>query len=178
MTKILKVAYRAYICPACKHETKEQTNHMGEIYSSCSNCGNSVLYCNEPEAIAYYEGLPYESVQIFAYRFNLDKKDERVQYDDMCEHLKNMYGYSPLHTLVRHHEQMKFAIPYHGKTIKVYTHHVFSNQWITELGRLRDWEEAVYPNKKIKEGYYIVLNSKLKELRQRAIIRDEYRYTD
>jgi len=54
--------------------------------------------------------------------------------------------------------------------IELDTKHMFSNQWNTPETSLNlrvfDWFEYIYPNKSIKEGYYLIITDEIKELRK------------
>jgi ribosomal protein L40E len=57
-----------------------------------------------------------------------------------------------------------------GHEITLETAHIFDNQWnIAEGLRVFDWSEAIYPNKRIKEGIWLEQTEEM-----RAIRRDTY----
>lgn len=139
---------KTYVCGLCKQESQHSTNHNGEIYTPCKNCGNGSLYCKgfEPEGI---------ETKVNVYRFNIENKDELQAYKELKAKLKD--NGMKLFDVYDSHKFGYYDILRTAKVAKVDFTYVFDNQWNTNLGRLHDWYESIYPNKKIKQGYYLSL---------------------
>jgi hypothetical protein len=149
---------KTYVCGLCGTEIDTYTNHFGEIYTPCKKCGNGILYCkgNEPA-----KGL---ETKLTVYRYNIENHEEAKAYKALKNELKAKgfklfdsissvkYGYFDN---LRTHE-----------TALLNTDSIFDNQWVSNLGRLHDWYEEIYQNKKIKEGYYLTLTPDHYKLRE------------
>lgn len=106
------------------------------------------------------------------YYFNLPK--ESKEYEKLCKTLRSrglalFDSFSPSQSKF-YQEKIK---PLNGCTIELDTEYIFSNQWNTkptstsESGlRVFDWAEAIYPNRSIKEGYYLDLTDEMKHIRE------------
>lgn len=145
-----KITIKKYYCPTCGNEEKHSTNHYGEIYSGCKKCKNTVLYCVEPEV---KREQPDSQCQIKFYSFNLERNNEKEGYEQLKKHLKGK-GYKKFNSLITFSafEAMK---QHNGKAIGLYNIKQFDNQIVSTIGRVFYWYEAVWPNKKIKSGYYL-----------------------
>jgi hypothetical protein len=104
------------------------------------------------------------------YRFNLDKPEEAEAYKNLsfpkCK-VWTMYYYSPS---TKKQRDFGASLKKLGerKTIDLETKHLFSNQWNTteeyENLRIHRWAEWDYPNRDIKEGYFIEITEELQHL--------------
>lgn len=156
----MKVLNRDYQCPTCNAKSTVETNHIGEIYSGCKYCGNGVLYCIEPEAIKERDALPYIETTLHYYRFSIHIESQKKEYLALRKVLTKQ-GLHVFDSLSMNTNSMK-AYKDHG-VVKLYTGQVFDNQWISDVGRVHDWAETIYPNKDIKEGYYLIITNQMKE---------------
>lgn len=147
------VESRLYYCPTCNHQEYHQTNHDGEIYCDCKKCGNCPLYCTEFD----YNSLPHIEATIKFYLFNLEKEEEKEQYDRLANELKDK-RYKKFSTLTTFNavEAMK---KHDNNSIKLYNPNQFPGQYVSSIGRVHNWQEFIYPNNRVKEGYYIVHTS-------------------
>lgn len=156
----MKIARRLYYCPVCGNEEPHETNHTGEIYCNCRACGNSPLYCREGDGNA---GRPFKLVTLRVYRFNLENPADRRDYNELREALSRR-GLT-CHKVLDHGfgrpagSKYLFsfdAIAVHtGETFKVYDPEQFKGQYVSDIGRVHDWYETIYPNNKIKAGYWL-----------------------
>lgn len=81
-----KLAKRKYFCPWCEHSIETYTNHTGEIYPGCKNCGSSVLYHQNPQHPETKEAT------FHAYYLNIGNPAENEQYEQIIEFC-TMEGY-------------------------------------------------------------------------------------
>jgi hypothetical protein len=153
------ITVKLYRCPTCGHEEEHSTNHTGEIYCNCKACGNSPLYCAEVDP---FEGRPFVTARLVCYRFTLEDDQQRKQYAELKSKLRQEHGYKVFASLdyspAGHKHLFSFAAwrEHDGETVRLYDPEQFTNQYVSNLGRVFDWKEAIYPNRKIKEGYYLV----------------------
>lgn len=151
-TTIVKYAVRQYKCPQCGNIEEHGTNHFGEIYCHCKKCKGSPLYCIEPEALAAMNERQQSKVLLTYYRFDISQPEEHKQYKLLCKELKAKglvkWDYIGIDRIV---EMEKF----NGKEIIIYDKDQFDNQYVSDAGRLFNWKEQIFPNKKIKNGYYL-----------------------
>jgi len=149
---LAKYATRQYQCPVCDNIENHGTNHFGEIYCHCKKCGNSVLYCIEPEAIKEREQRNTNKCVLHYYRFDISDKEQAAQYKEFCTRLAGL-GLTKWDYISndRISEMQKFD----GKELTIYDKGQFDNQYVSDAGRLFNWKEQIYPNKKIKNGYYL-----------------------
>lgn len=162
----MKFATRQYYCPTCGHEEKHGTNHIGEIYCDCRACGNSPLYCVESDM----QTRPAEATAtLHAYRFNLET--DREAYLAFCQRMTEEFHYTKFNVLdhgycrpagFKHLFSMAAWTPHDGETVKLFNLGQFERQYVSNLGRVHDWYETIYPNRKIREGYW--LEKTLKEV--------------
>lgn len=104
------------------------------------------------------------------YRFDLSDDNQDLEYMSLINKLK-----SEGRSLFDSHANMgkegreyreKIA-SYNKKIIELETEYIFNNQWNTVEGlRVFDWAESIYPNKNIKEGYYLELNDEIRYIRE------------
>ena len=111
--------------------------------------------------------------KIHYYRFRLWEEDERVQYEALCQPLKDK-GLKCFASIAANHssfyrEKIK---PLDGQEITLELKHVFNNQWNTgptetsESGlRVFDWAEPIYENKQVKEGMWLEQTPEMQEVR-------------
>ena len=145
-----KITYKDYYCPTCKTESKHNTNHTGEIYVRCKNCGANILYCKNSSL-----GIPESTVKIIYYRINTDTKEGKSQYKLLQYKLKS-WNYK-IFNVIAESSYMKEIKKHNNQTINLYKINQFNNQFISDIGRIFYWYETVYPNKNIHEGYYITI---------------------
>lgn len=144
----MKITVKTYYCPACGNEEQHSTNHYGEIYCHCKKCGNGVLYCKEVE-----QPKPDGKCQINFYRFNIEDKTEADQYKNLKKQL-TAKGYKVFDTFTTH-SAFEAIRQHDGKNIDLFKVKQFDNQIVSSIGRVFYWFEAIWPNKKIKSGYYL-----------------------
>jgi hypothetical protein len=154
----MPITLKQYYCPTCGNQEKHSTNHYGEIYSPCRNCGGGVLYCAED--IAYQERDNQSKVwaRIHFYRFNIGEKAQLQAYNALCKELKSQ-GRVKFDCIANNQHKYLEELSRGAVLFEVYNPDTFDNQYITAKGRLFSWYEAIYPNKKIKQGYYLYLQS-------------------
>lgn len=90
------------------------------------------------------------NLKINKYRLDISKENEAKQYEDIkaiCKELK--YKLFDVINPTKHYLK---DLPLEGL---VDTEFLFENQYSLENHRIHDWYEAIYPNKSIKEGYYL-----------------------
>ena len=156
----MAITTKKYYCPVCENEENHSTNHYGEIYTRCRACGNSPMYCAENMEVR----IPDAKAKIVFYRFNLNDYDEnhkqnRIEYKTLCEKLSKKYGgsttFSCRFDVFMEHKGIKALEQHDQKIVDVYNRSQFESQYVTSLGRLHNWLEVIFPNKRIKVGYYL-----------------------
>lgn len=147
---------KKYQCPVCKEVVNHSTNHFGEIYTPCKKCKSSILYCIEPEALTELRKRNINKVVFHYYRFDVDNVTEKEKYSKLKEALEEK-GYKLWETLsgIPIESWMRELVRYDKEIVNVYDKDTFDNQFISDIGRLHYWCEMKYPNKRIKNGYYI-----------------------
>lgn len=115
-------------------------------------------------------------VNIKHYRFDISKPQEAKEYEDLCKHIKKTEGHKKDTTHYinfQHNSQHKREFTKKiiqltkKKHINIDATYLFENQFNTDNENLNlrvyYWNEYIYINKKIKEGYYLVKTQELKE---------------
>lgn len=150
---------KKYECTTCKTVKLVETSHFGEIYNPCKKCGQHNWFCIEDIALEHRSQLPQVKVQFYTYRFDLNNTHQLVQYKELEEKM-SLLKYNKWDFYV---DSMKnpfeYWRQYSNKEVTIYKPNTFDNQFISEIGRIHNWAEAIYPNKFIKEGYYILWNN-------------------
>jgi len=144
---------RKYMCPTCGTKTEVETNHWGEVYSGCKNCLAGILYCIEPIAIDERNGWDKILVKVEHYRINVSTEEGYADYkviEDRNKHLVCAAFINPQFST-----RMKEIGKRSEGLITLYKPTQWKGQYVSSIGRLHDWEETIYPNEAIKEGYYI-----------------------
>ena len=108
------------------------------------------------------------------YYLTIDNKEGEDNYLKLQKDLTSK-GYQLFDSVIMNHGKFyKDKIrPLDGQEITIETKHLFKNQWNTvstetsESGlRLFDWAEAIFPNKDVKEGYWLEFLFDVKEFRK------------
>lgn len=150
----MPITLKKYECPTCGQESNHSTNHYGEIYSGCKNCGASVLYCVESEGYAERESMTQNWVHIYFYRFDIGEECQKQAYKALKKTLESQGRKAfKSYCTYKYMEELKSG----AVLFKVYNKDTFENQYITDKGRLFNWFEEVVPNKDIKVGYYLYI---------------------
>lgn len=148
------ISVKKYICPLCKSVEEHSTNHFREIYCTCKTCGRSCLYFEGEK----FEGRNKSVFNLVYYYLNLENEhdaEEYYQIEGLCkQHLGYKKWKNHFYTFKKIKQMDMFKS--YGGFVNVYDKDTFDNQYISDIGRIFDWEEMVYPNRRIKEGYYIL----------------------
>lgn len=108
------------------------------------------------------------------YRFDVSNEIEKQEYKKLSAKLKSE-GLTLFDSISPNHSEYykKLIAPLDGKAIELETEYLFNNQWNTaptetsDKGlRVFDWSEAIYPNKKIKEGMYLDQAEEMQTIRK------------
>lgn len=144
---------RPYVCPLCGHKQNVTTNHTWEIYSPCVSCKSTPLYPEDDE-----REFKSTNWKVHHYYYDLDNVIDAKLYKIMCSELLN-FGYRVFESIPHSHKESEETRKI-CSIINLQVHEVdsFPNQYITQWGRLHDWKEWIFHNKKIKQGYYIEKN--------------------
>lgn len=147
------ISVKNYFCPLCKSVEEHSTNHFGEIYCRCKTCGRSLLYFEGEK----FEGCNKSVFKLVYYYLNLENEHDAIEYELIENNCKTL-GYKKwknhFYTFTKIKQMDMFRL--RSGDVNVYNKDTFDNQYISDLGRIFDWEEMVYPNKRIKEGYYLL----------------------
>lgn len=150
-----KITKKSYRCFGCDKKTEHETNHYGEIYEECKNCGSIVLYCSEEIAVDARNKLPKMDAKLVYYRFELDDEKQREKYDAMCRKLETVYDLWKDAKTNFLYQQRKVKVLKDKIYITIYEPANWEQQFTTSVGRLHSWFEMTFHNKRIKEGYYL-----------------------
>ncbi len=157
-----KISDKKYQCLVCGNVEIHSTNHFGEIYCNCKKCGNGGLECMEPEAISSRKNNPVIVTKLHKYRFDISQPEQKKEYIALKAELKAK-NYK-LHDSISGIKHGYFDLL--PCEIKIDISYVFDNQWNSSAGRVFDWKEEIYPNNKIKQGYWLELTDEHKKARE------------
>lgn len=112
--------------------------------------------------------------QVKYYRYDISDSDEWNAYKTLTSELKNnglvlSDSISGDYQLIKSFLDKIQVLEKRGK-VELDTKFLFNNQWNTTEASLNlrvfDWSEEIYPNKDIKEGYYLTPTDEMKEIRE------------
>lgn len=157
----MQITFKSYYCGICGTEEEIETNHYGEIYSPCKCCGNSVRACKENIE------TPNNKVTLHYYRFDISEQQEKDKYDNLVKYLNDKNYKKPFldvapYCTSKFHLKWSYIAKKDNSELNVYNQTQFDTQFVSDGIRLHQWCEALYPNKKIKEGYYIIFDKEVK----------------
>ncbi len=107
---------------------------------------------------------PTIQTNIHTYSFNMDKPEDVRAYEELRQRLSDG----------RHFFNV-LAIPGHGGhkvnagSITLETACIFSDQWNSDKGRVFDWYEGIYPNRRIKDGHYLEITEEMRQVRRETL---------
>lgn len=105
--------------------------------------------------------------KIHTYKFDVGNPEEKKQYLALRERLQSD-GRDFFNVLAM---PGKDRLTFDSPDIELETSCLFSNQWNTACGkRVFDWYEAIYPNRKIKEGHYLEITDEMRAIRQTTLV--------
>jgi hypothetical protein len=153
----MPITLKQYYCPTCGNQENHSTNHYGEIYCNCRKCGNSPLYCSEVNS---HEGLPFLNATIHFYSFDIGTEEGARGYSELSRYLNQDLDYKgKKFAVLTQYKEWQAVKSHDGESIKLYNPDQFDNQFVSNIGRVFYWKEAVYPNRDIKDGYYLVIDN-------------------
>jgi len=107
--------------------------------------------------------------RIHYYSFNIKKPEEKEAYEKMCAELRQTPGRGEwLNTLVT----APYSRPGKGNAveeIELETDCLFQNQWNSNIGRVFDWYEGIFPNRSIKEGHWLEITDEMINIRNNTL---------
>ena len=158
MTEYAKITDKEYKCPICLDVSTHATNHNGEIYPECKVCSNKGMLLVEG-GYKFVRNNSY-TVRIVPYRLNLEIAGELLMYNTLCEYLTKTLKFKMFDVLAPEFGKGKFFEDRwnssKGFNIAVKDATQFESQYVTEIGRLHNWFEFIYPNIRIRNGYYLI----------------------
>jgi DNA-directed RNA polymerase subunit RPC12/RpoP len=178
---------KPYKCADCGSTFITWTNHHGTTWNNCKKCSNqnSLSLCMTDEGIALRQEDRDNTieVEIVTYRLNTDTPEGREQYDKILEHLEEMgtkwwqvmeFQAGSIKHLIKRFQDPEQLNKLQGyirtDRIKLSTRWISSNQWNEPDGpRVFDSHEIEYPNKPVKEGYYLIITDEIRELRHNRL---------
>lgn len=113
------------------------------------------------------------STKLHHYHFDLDKPEERNAYEKLRNGTLLKIGFPvwEIHFHGYHHldrkarEFMQTVKKLDGRIVELETKHLFSNQWNSAAGlRLFNWAECRFPNKSIREGYWLEQTDAMRQI--------------
>jgi len=148
----MKYMEREYYCPVCGNVQLIGTNHEGTVYSGCKVCNNSEMYCKngvKKEVVSQYVIHPYY--------LNTDKEDEKKEYLELVKKLKKE-GYEKWESVhdTRRDKWINLLLHNGVETLDIFYSFDGEVQHLGNRGRVFNWYECIYPNSRIKKGYYLV----------------------
>lgn len=158
----MNATIKQYQCPACKALENISTEHFGEIFSGCNKCKNTVMYCIEPNAIEDREGSGSIQTTIISYRFDTKKQRQLDSYSEL-EYMLKLKGITKFNAQIKP-SAFESIIKHTNATL--FLSSIFSNQWVSSVGRLHDWFEVAAKNPMIKSGYYLAQNNEMLTVRE------------
>ena len=168
------ISYKKYQCQVCKNIEEHQTNHFGGIYVNCKNCGHNGLSCIEPEAIEATKNNPVIVTKLHKYRYDISDKEQSEEYKALHKRLKAA-GFKFFNVWETANHIYFDNLP---DTIAIDISYVFDDQWNSNAGRVHDWYESIYPNKKIKNGYWLELTEEHAKAREPRTYKCKTYYKD
>lgn len=111
------------------------------------------------------------------YYLNIEHKEEAEVYQKLWEELgkKGLQCFDSF-SIRKEDFYKKYVKPLDNTTINLDTKYLFNNQWNTEKVktceqgiRVFDWAENIFPNRKIKEGYYLDQTEEMAEIRKNTL---------
>ena len=100
--------------------------------------------------------------KIHTYRFDLDKPADVQAYEELRQRLSDGRHFFNVLAIPGKEEHKVNA----GE-ITLETAFIFSDQWNSaEQGRVFDWYEGIYPNKRIKAGHYLDITEEMRQVRR------------
>ena len=108
--------------------------------------------------------------RIVTYYFDTDKETDKIGYHELVKHINDVhkidYPFTTHGRVNKEFEEKLEALD----IVELETKYVFSDQWNTSENsgnlRLFDWKEHVFPNRRIKSGYYLVQTDEMRQIRQ------------
>jgi hypothetical protein len=104
---------------------------------------------------------------IHTYRYALDIAAEAKAYKELREKLRADKRHF-FNVLAEPFGKEKHIVE--DGPIELETDHLFADQWNSTTARVFDWYEAIYPNRKIKQGHYLDITDEMRELRRTTLI--------
>lgn len=152
-----------FICPLCKNNSKHDSTHPFEVFTTCNVCGNSILYNAE------YDFNDVESIKakFRYYRYELLVPKDLKEYSSLYLTLsktrtlmkvkptKLMYG---LHFYWQRYSDSEIDI---YQTIEGTKSH--KTQYVTSIGRLFNWYEHRTVNVHLRIGYWLDFSNEVIE---------------
>lgn len=109
--------------------------------------------------------------KLYYYYLDTSKQEESEIYKNLCEELKSkglkLFDYISLKNDNESKKYWNQIKELNNKYIELDTTYIFDNQWNTNNPDLRifDWQEEIFPNKKIKKGQYLEITAEIRQLR-------------
>jgi len=177
----MSMSNKPYKCADCGVEFETDTNHHKSTWNNCKVCRNQnsrSLCMTEEGSILREEGRTTITTQIVCYRYDVCRPDHRVAHelvlDTLAEMRTKLGGVLKCQANSTKLLVGKYGIEKCGETttsdIELNTDYLYDNQWLTPDGpRVFDSHEVIYPNKDIKEGYYLVITDEIRALRHNRL---------
>lgn len=111
----------------------------------------------EEPAINSRKILEKVSAKIYFYEFNLTNELEKEGYKNLCLNLKEK-GCRKFHVISEYSSWSAFqkTVNELNGNVEITDPKTFEGQFISNVGRIHDWNERYIPNKNLKIGYYII----------------------
>lgn len=153
------VTRKEYYCPVCGNKEMHTTNHFQEIYCKCKICGNNPLYYGNPKIHELaYKDITYIQAILHYYYYDLNSACDYTVYNKLVNFLQKNNKYSVFvsnGSCACSDIRFRALKKHDGKKVTLYNPLQFDNQFVSNVGRVFKWKEAMHPNKRIKEGYYL-----------------------
>lgn len=103
---------------------------------------------------------------LHTYRFDVSKPDEAIEYAELQTRLKGSQPHLMNCLAAPFGKEWK---PEDSAILELETSHVFSNQWNTDTRRVFDWYQPIYPNARLKAGYWLEQTAEMQECRRNTL---------
>lgn len=157
-------------CPVCETEYMNGLNHEGSFWVECKNChfwGQQI--CVTPAALAYIEQCPKIVTQLTGYYLDISKAEDARFYKQILKSLEGRPKFEVTGPEPWRKNMIRKFREENRNSVTLMANFAPGGQWNTVEGyRIHDWHEHIFPNKKIKEGYFLNISQEMKNLTKAA----------
>ena len=117
------------------------------------------------------ENAPILKTQLTTYRFDVSDREQAAAYEALCEelHAKGL-------TFFNVDPMSNGPYEWHSGEITLDCSYLFEDQWNTTDDsphmphyRVHEWYEPIYPNKRLKTGYYLTITPEMLDIQKNTV---------